>query len=45
MTKDGAWKTGNIAVCLKVGCINRDKKCDICMNFSEYKTEEKKKDG
>lgn len=25
-----------IGLCMKFDCINRDKKCDVCINFSEY---------
>lgn len=29
----GNWKTG---ICPKGDCINRDKKCNDCIRFSEY---------
>ena len=35
----GNWQ---VSVCLKFDCVNRDKKCEDCIGFSEYKKREPK---
>lgn len=36
----GAKSRGNfkLGYCMRTDCTNRDKKCDVCLRFSEYKT-------